>query len=178
MAAAQRTAASQVISETAKQEDGPHKGSTSAQMQSEVGRTRNFEQAARELGSKLMNAPETDAAYIKSREARALGKAQPPAGSISADAPHLAARNEGAIKSSTNSAADPAQQSHQDRVANFEEASEQVGNKMAQEPAHVTKEDGDLLHSRETHAFGATSKGGVASQAQSLAADNEKLGTA
>lgn len=38
--------ASQVISETAKSEGGPEKGSTSAQMQSQVGKTRNFEQAA------------------------------------------------------------------------------------------------------------------------------------
>lgn len=59
MAAAQPAAASQVISETAKQEGGPHKGSTSAQMQSEVVKTRNFEQAAQEVGSKMMNAPET-----------------------------------------------------------------------------------------------------------------------
>lgn len=49
---------------------------------------------------------------------------------------------------------------------------------MAQEPARVTKEEADLLHSRETRAFGATSKGGIASQAQSLAAENERRGTA
>ena len=44
--AAQQTPASQVISETAKQEGGPHPGSSSAQMQSEVGKQQNFEQAA------------------------------------------------------------------------------------------------------------------------------------
>jgi len=49
--------ASQVISETAKQEGGPQKGSTSAQMQSEVGKQRNLEQAAAEVESKIQNAP-------------------------------------------------------------------------------------------------------------------------
>lgn len=47
------------ISETAKAEGGSFKGSTSAQMQSEVGKQRNFEQAAQEVGSKMQNAPET-----------------------------------------------------------------------------------------------------------------------
>lgn len=51
--------ASKVISETAKQEGGPTQGSTSAQMQSEVGKTRNFEQAAQEVGQKMQGAPET-----------------------------------------------------------------------------------------------------------------------
>ena len=50
---------SNTISETAKQEGGPTQGSTSAQMQSQVGKTRNFEQAAQEVGSKMQNAPES-----------------------------------------------------------------------------------------------------------------------
>lgn len=49
--------------------------------------------------------------------------------------------------------------------------------KMANDPEHVTKEEADLLHSREQRAFGNTSKGGVASQAQSMVAENEKKGT-
>lgn len=53
------TPTSNIISETAKQEGGPTQGSTSAQMQSQVGKERNFEQAAQELGSKMQNAPET-----------------------------------------------------------------------------------------------------------------------
>lgn len=53
------TPTSNMISETAKQEGGPTHGSTSAQMQSEVGKTRNFEQAAQEVGSKMQGAPET-----------------------------------------------------------------------------------------------------------------------
>ena len=56
--AAQSTPASQVVSETAKAEGGPDKGSTSAQMQSWVGKTETYEQAAEEVGSKLQNAPE------------------------------------------------------------------------------------------------------------------------
>jgi len=55
---AQNTPTSNIISETAKQEGGPTHGSTSAQMQSEVGKTRNFEQAAQEVGSKMQSAPE------------------------------------------------------------------------------------------------------------------------
>jgi hypothetical protein len=56
---AQNTPTSNIISETAKQEGGPTHGSTSAQMQSEVGKTRNFEQAAQEVGSKMQSAPES-----------------------------------------------------------------------------------------------------------------------
>ena len=57
--AAQPTPASQVISETAKDEGGPEKGSLSSQMQSQVGKTRNFEQAAQEVAGKMEQAPET-----------------------------------------------------------------------------------------------------------------------
>ena len=59
-----------------------------------------------------------------------------------------------------------------DREANYVEAADKVGTKLATEPGNVTKEEGDLLHSRETKAFGATEKGGIASQAQSQAAKN------
>ena len=65
-----------------------------------------------------------------------------------------------------------AEQSQLDRKANYEEAADKVGAKLATEPGNVTKEDGDLVHSRETKAFGNTEKGGVASQAQSQAAKN------
>ena len=46
--------------------------------------------------------------------------------------------------------------------------------KMATNPQAVTQEDADLAHSREQRAFGHTSKGGVAAQAQSLASENMK----
>jgi hypothetical protein len=48
---------------------------------------------------------------------------------------------------------------------------------QANAPESVTKEEADLLHSREQRAFGETSKGGIASKAQSMAAENEKKGT-
>ena len=51
-----------------------------------------------------------------------------------------------------------------------------VAQKMANEPDGVTKEDANTMHSREQRAFGETSKGGIASQAQSLANENEKKG--
>ena len=56
---------SNTISETAKQEGGPTQGSTSAQMQSQVGKTRNFEQAAQEVGSKMQNAPESITSEVR-----------------------------------------------------------------------------------------------------------------
>jgi len=89
---------------------------------------------------------------LKSREARATGQAQPPSGSISSDAQHVAAVNEGAAKPSTassNDNVDPTDQSHRDRVQNFESAAQAVGSKMSSQPEHVTKEEADLLHSRE-----------------------------
>ncbi|KAK3675550.1 hypothetical protein LTR78_004634 [Recurvomyces mirabilis] len=179
------TPASQAISETAKQEGGTVKGSTSAQMQSEVGKQQNFEQAAQEVGSKMQNAPDQvtqeDAAYIHSREGRVLGRSNPPPGSITSEAEALAAANEGRPNTGNASQATAPgsnSQSAQDRSDNFEKASAQVGQKMATDPESVTKGDGDLLHSREQRAFGTTSKGGIASQAQSLARENQEKGTA
>ncbi|GAB7330609.1 hypothetical protein MBLNU13_g02187t1 [Cladosporium sp. NU13] len=227
------TPTSNIISETAKHEGGPTQGSSSAQMQSQVGKTRNFEQVAQEVGSKMQNAPETitreDAAYLKSREARAIGQGQPPSDWIASDAERLASRNEGATKSSTpKGPSDPVSQSAADRAANFEKEAEnivtkmatnayacgqtskggvasqaqslandnmknpsatqsaadraenfdqtadQITDKLANAPETISKEDGDLAHSREQRAFGATHKGGLASQAQSQANANER----
>lgn len=64
-------------------------------------------------------------------------------------------------------------QSAIDRKENFEDAAVDVGQKMKNDPQHVSKEEADLLHSREQRAFGQTEKGGVAAQAQRLAAENE-----
>ena len=114
-----------------------------------------------------------DAAYLKSREARAIGQGQPPSDSIASDAERLASRNEGATRTSASKGpSDPVMQSASDRAANFEKEAENIVQKMATNPQAVTKEDADLAHSREQRAFGSTSKGGVASQAQSLANDN------
>lgn len=95
---------------------------------------------------------------------------------MSADAQRLAAANEGATKN----AIDPKgklsaeMQSAIDRKENFEDAAVGVGQKMKNHPTHVTKDEADLLHSREQRAFGETEKGGIAAQAQHLAAENEK----
>lgn len=126
----------------------------------------------------MQKAPETitseDAAYIKSREARATGQAQPPSDSMSADAQRLASINEGAAKPPQNRRMSTEQQSVNDRLENFEQAAKDVAAKMVNNPDAITKEEGDLLHSREQRAFGSTSKGGIASQAQSVAAQTEK----
>lgn len=68
----------------------------------------------------------------------------------------------------------PATQSAIDKEENFEDAAVDVGQKMKTNPGQVTKEDADLLHSREQRAHGQTEKGGPASQAQHLAAENQK----
>ena len=117
-----------------------------------------------------------DAAYLKSREARATGQAQPPSDSISADAQRLAAVNEGDTKIPSKGQLDSADQSQVDRLDNFQQAAENVAPKMANAPDQVTKEEADLLHSREQRAYGETSKGGIASQAQSMADQNKKDG--
>ena len=62
------TPTSDIISETAKQEGGPTQGSTSAQMQSQVGKTRNFEQAAQEVGSKMQSAPESVTSEVRTND--------------------------------------------------------------------------------------------------------------
>lgn len=78
------------------------------------------------------------------------GQAQPPSGSISSDAQHIAAVNEGAVNSSSSSEnANTVDQSHRDRVQNFEQAAQAVAPKMADNPEQVTKEEADMLHSRE-----------------------------
>lgn len=58
---------SQKISETAKAEGGPSTGSTSAQMQSEVGKKQNFEQAAQEVGAKMQNDPASVTSEVSAR---------------------------------------------------------------------------------------------------------------
>ncbi|KAL8860894.1 MAG: hypothetical protein Q9178_002649 [Gyalolechia marmorata] len=185
--AAQRTELSQAISDAAHAEGGTTKGSQSAQMQSELSKQRNFDQVANNVGSKLDTAPDSitkeDAQAVHRAESR-LQSQQPPSGSISSQAQHQAAVNEGATASirtgnttasnRTNGApVDPTVQSQMDRQANFEDAASKVGGKLVNEPGNVTKEEADLLHSREQRAFGVTEKGGLASQAQHQVAENE-----
>ena len=56
--AIQPTRAGEVISDVAQAEGGPYKESSAAQMQSQVTRERNFEQAATEVGAKMQVEPE------------------------------------------------------------------------------------------------------------------------
>lgn len=127
-----------------------------------------------------------DASYLKSREARATGQGQPPKDSISAEAQRLASANEQGIArgtsqgtaSTSSSDLTPEEQSLLTKESNFQVAASEVTQKMASQPEDVTKEDGDLLHSREQRARGRTEKQGIAAQAQSLASENQAKGTA
>ncbi|KAL8766558.1 MAG: hypothetical protein Q9209_006701 [Squamulea sp. 1 TL-2023] len=185
---AKPTELGQVISDVAHAEGGTTKGSQSAQMQSELSKQQNFNEAASNVGSKLDAAPESitkeDAQAVHRAESR-LQSQQPPSGSISSQAQHQAAVNEGATATTTTSGStrtnaapvDPNVQSQLDRQANYEDAASKVGGKLVNEPGNVTKEEADLLHSREQRAFGVTEKGGLASQAQHQVAENEGVTT-
>lgn len=186
---------SQDISATAKAEGGPTKGSQSAHLQSQLGKEQNFERTAQEVGQKMQTHPESitsevslsttrsrkltnniiqDASHLKSREARAIGQSQPPKDSISSDAQRLASANEqgtGKPVESTGSLSSD-EQSHLAKERNFQSAADQISDKIANHPEQVTKDDADLLHSREQRAHGHTDKGGIAAQAQHLASEN------
>ncbi|KAL8809073.1 MAG: hypothetical protein Q9223_005658 [Gallowayella weberi] len=182
--AAKPTEAAQAISEVSHAEGGTTKGSQSAQMQSEFTRQRNFENVASDVSSKLQSAPgsisKEDAQAVHRAETRALG-GQPASGSLSSQANHQAAVNQGAtaasganVSAQTNATpVDSRVQSQIDRQANYEDAASKVGDKLANDPSSITKDEADTLHSREQRAFGATEKGGLASQAQHQVAENE-----
>lgn len=57
MMAARPADADEAISQATKQDGGSSQGSPSAQMQSQVDKTRNFEQAAQEIGGKMQANP-------------------------------------------------------------------------------------------------------------------------
>jgi hypothetical protein len=113
-----------------------------------------------------------------------MGGIRPPKGSISADAKHLASTYESSASNATSygapptstggGAVPPAIQSRLDKEANFQEAVDVVGTKMANDPESVTKEDAAYLESRERTAHGVVEKGGIAAQAQRLADKNEQ----
>lgn len=169
-------AASKVVSDTAKAEGGPSKGSTSAQMQSAIDKARNAEQ---EPSSTLNNSSKSAAGQMISDVAKAEGGTTK--GSTSAKMQsELTKGNDPASVAGAGAGAgqvDPAMQSQMDKEANLQEAQAEVAPKMEMDPEHVTKEDASLLRSRETRAHGATEKGGVAATAQHMAAENEKKGT-
>lgn len=122
-----------------------------------------------------------------------MGIAQPPKSSISSDAQRLAASNErdsaakpsaAALTTATTTSSttapptasatslSPEEQSHLDKENNFKAAAAEIGDKIANHPGAVTQDDAKLLHSREQRAHGHTEKGGIAAQAQHLAAGN------
>ncbi|KAL9124096.1 MAG: hypothetical protein Q9217_006537 [Psora testacea] len=178
----------QTISEVSKQEGGPSKGSTAAQMQSSVTKQGNLSEAASQVGSKIATDPSSvtseDASLLHSRESRARGGQQPSKGSLASQAQSLAAANEtgatphaamGASTTGTdNTRVDltPEEQSRLDRGANYEQQADKVATKMETNPEAVTKEDANTMHSREQRAFGTTEKGGLASKAQKQVAEN------
>ena len=113
-----------------------------------------------------------DANYLKSREARATGQAQPPKDSVSADAQRLAAANEqGAAPKAKTGPLSPAEQSHLTKERNLEQTVNEVASK---DPSQITQDDANLLHSREQRAHGHTEKGGVASQTKTIANENTR----
>lgn len=176
MAAMSPEEVSQIIAELSKHEGGPSKGSTAAQLQSEVTKQRNLEDAVAQVNHKLKTAPETltkeDARLLHSRESRAMGGQQPPKDSIFPTAQSIAAANKRGDTVQTKAPLNPGEQSQLDREANYAEQADKVASKLATNPSSVTKEDADKMHSRETRAFGATGSGGIASQAQSQVAEN------
>ena len=147
--------------------------------QSQLDREANYNDAAAHVTSKMSTDPSSvtkeDGDLLHSRETKAFGATEK--GGLASQAQSLASENTGDKTSSTGLPSGganltPEQQSQLDREANYVEAADKVGNKLQSDPAAVTKEDGDLLHSREHKAFGATEKGGLASKAQSQAARN------
>ncbi|KAI9768762.1 MAG: hypothetical protein M1835_006818 [Candelina submexicana] len=167
----------QAISEVAKAEGGPSKGSASAQMQSEVAKQRNAEQD--NTGSNTTS---------MSPEGRAISEVSKAEGGVTKGSTAAKMQSEvskkrnaeqglynttGLAKTGTN----PSTQGQADREQNFAEVASAVKDKIITDPESVTPEDANLARSRETRAFGATEKGGVASTAQSLASQNEKKGT-
>lgn len=157
--------AGDMISKIAQVEGGTSKDSVSAQLQSQLTKERNAQQAEKDVLQKLFTSPTSvtteDAAYVQSREARVGGVS-----GLTSVAHKMANANQRATID------EPTVQSAVDRTRNYMEAADKVEAKMEADPSSITKEDGDLLHSRETRAFGITEKGGLASQAQSLASRN------
>ena len=146
--------------------------------QSQLNREANYNDSAAAVGSKLASDPTSvtkeDGDLLHSRETKAFGTTEK--GGLASQAQSLASENTGDKKSTSSTTGQgltSEQQSQLDREANYIEAADKVGTKMASDPASVTKEDGDLLHSREHKAFGSTEKDGLAAKAQSQAARND-----
>lgn len=193
----------QTISEVAKEEGGTTKGSKSAQMQSELTKQPNAEQGVYDNNStgntngtatrntngtatgntngatngNINGIGKSAAGQVISEVAKAEGGTTKGSTSAKMQSELTKAQNAGQTPNIGTGGADPATRSHMAREANFEDAKAKVVPKMEMDPDHVTREDADLLRSRETRAHGVTEKGGVAATAQHLAAENAKKGT-
>lgn len=155
-------------------------------MQSNLTRERNAANVADNVASKMAADPASvspdDARKLQSETSKAQGGAQPEPGSLASQAASLASANEAGTTPRAPAAGaaqdtavplTSAEQSQLDREANFEQQAAQVKSKLDTDPAGVSKQEADAMHSREQKAFGATEKGGLASQAQSQVAENE-----
>lgn len=138
-------------------------------VQSQLDRQATFDNAASKVDSKLVNDPgnvtkeESDLLY--SRKQRAFGTTEK--GGLASQAQHQVAENEGEITRQSNaSTLDANSQSQKDRQANYEEIAAKVSNKLANDPANITKGEADTLYSREQRVFDHTEKGGLAAQTQ------------
>ena len=164
----------QTISEVAKTEGGTTKGSQSAQMQSELTKQRNAEQGVYDNDTSAGTSNKSAAGQKISEVAKAEGGTTKGSASAKMQSELTKAQNN---NQTPNFGADGATRSPVDKEANFAEAKAKVMPKIQADPEHVTKEDANLLRSREQRAHGVTEKGGVAASAQHLAAENEKKGT-
>ena len=164
----------QTISEVAKAEGGTTKGSQSAQMQSELTKQRNAEQGVYENNTDGGTSNKSAAGQKISEVAKAEGGTTKGSASAQMQSELSKAQNN---NQTPDLGTDPGTRSHLGKEANFEDAKAKVMPKIQADPEHVTKEDANLLRSREQRAHGVTEKGGVAATAQHLAAENEKKGT-
>lgn len=154
-------------------------------MQSNLTRERNAANATDTIASKMTTDPgslsSSDARTLQSKTTKAQGGAQPEPGSLASQAASLASANEAGTTARAPAAGvyedtvplTSAEQSQLDREANFEKQAAQVQRKLDSDPAGLSKQEADAMHSREQRAFGGTEKGGLASQAQSQVAENE-----
>ena len=170
----------QTISEVAKAEGGTTKGSTSARMQSELTKQRNAEQGVYDNNASGSSTG-TGTSSAKSAAGQTISEVAKAEGGTTKGS--TSAKMQSELTKAQNASQTPHRstgstlQSHATKEANLQDAKENILPKMEMEPEHVTKEDANLLRSRETRAHGVTEKGGVAATAQHLAAENEKKGT-
>lgn len=165
-----RSLAAQGISEAAKAEGGPTKGSASAKMQSEFTKQRN---AAQGIGR---SSNKSAAGQAISDVAKAEGGTTQGSTPAQMQSEIIKAQNAGSGQGGPFESVDPTTRSEMDRETNLIDAEQEMVPKMQNDPEHVTKEDASLLRSRETRAHGVTEKGGIAATAQHMAAENEKKG--